>query len=232
MPAGQDPVIECGLDRGASPVVSVNGASNAASTLPWTWNLQRCPLLSGNTSRSAFLLAGRERRVASEAAAPAGGLEHVALLSYAVGQPPDALPPRRHPDSPRIPHEQGDEMANLSHKALSEGHRHRRAGSFNSSLAHQTNVALTRVNSQSHCRSRTLAQHMHNISGGSGAAAASRLILVAARSHARGQAFSRAFAKRANGPPTSASSRGSPCSTTAPWSSTSTWSESAMVVNR
>ena len=165
MPAGQDPVIECGLDRGASPVVSVNGASNAASTLPWTWNLQRCPLLSGNTSRSAFLLAGRERRVASEAAAPAGGLEHVALLSYAVGQPPDALPPRRHPDSPCIPHEQGDEMANLSHKALSEGHRHRRAGSFNSSLAHIRNVALARINSQSRCRSRGLAQHMYNISG-------------------------------------------------------------------
>jgi hypothetical protein len=55
-------------------------------------------------------------------------------------------------------------MANVSHKALSEGHRHRRAGSFNSSLAHEPNVALTRVNSQGHCRCEALAQHMHNIS--------------------------------------------------------------------
>jgi hypothetical protein len=67
--------------------------------------------------------------------------------------------------SPRIPHDQGDEMANLSRKALSEGHRYRRAGSFNSSLAHRRKVALSRVNSQGHCRSRSLAQHMHNISG-------------------------------------------------------------------
>jgi len=35
------------------------------------------------------------------------------------------------PNSPRIPHEQGDEMANVSHKALSVGHCHRRAGSVN-----------------------------------------------------------------------------------------------------
>jgi hypothetical protein len=38
-------------------------------------------------------------------------------------------------------------------------------GRFNSSLAHFENVALTRVNSRSHCRARSLAQHMHNISG-------------------------------------------------------------------
>jgi hypothetical protein len=33
---------------------------------------------------------------------------------------------------------------------------------FNSSLAHPTNVALTRLNSQGHCRSRGLAQLVHN----------------------------------------------------------------------
>ena len=36
-------------------------------------------------------------------------------------------------------------------------------GRFNSSLAHFKNVALTMVNSQSRCRSRTLAHHMHDI---------------------------------------------------------------------
>ncbi len=40
-----------------------------------------------------------------------------------------------------------------------------RRGRFNSSLAHFKNVALTRVNSQSRCRSRTPAQCMQNISG-------------------------------------------------------------------
>lgn len=61
-------------------------------------------------------------------------------------------------DSPRIPHDKVAKMTDSSHKPLSEGHCRRRAGGFKSSLGHCTNVALTRVNSQSHCRSRGLAQ--------------------------------------------------------------------------
>ena len=73
----------------------------------------------------------------------------------------------RTPHSPRIPHDKVGEMTDFGHKALPEGHRHPRAESFKSSLGHCTNVALTRVNSQSHGRSRGLAQHPHNIAGSS-----------------------------------------------------------------
>jgi len=67
-------------------------------------------------------------------------------------------------DSPRIPHDKVTKMTDSCHKTLSEGHHHPPAERFKSSLGHVRIVALTRVNSQSHCRSRNPAQHMHNIS--------------------------------------------------------------------
>jgi hypothetical protein len=72
-------------------------------------------------------------------------------------------------DSPRIPHDKVTKVTDSCHKTLSESHHHSPAESFKSSLGHCTNVALTRVNSQSHCRSRGLAQHPHNIAGATSA---------------------------------------------------------------
>ena len=56
-------------------------------------------------------------------------------------------------------------MTLAGHQALSDRQCPSPRESFKSSLGHCTNVALTRVNSQSHCRSRGLAQLVHNIAG-------------------------------------------------------------------
>ena len=58
-----------------------------------------------------------------------------------------------------IPHDKVGKMTEFGHKASSEGHRHPEQRASSPLSEDETNVGLTRVNSQSHCRAPRLAHH-------------------------------------------------------------------------
>ena len=116
----------------------------------------------GQVAQLVWLRRGLYQASIHSEIAAASSVSCANLIAVAQGARASAAPPRFPTHSPRpmsttlefgavatsfwphfraLPTDQGDEMANLSHKALSEGHRHGRAGSFNSSLAHIQTVA-------------------------------------------------------------------------------------------